>query len=288
MTVGSIEGQYLLTTLSDPIGGGTVSRDPDQFAFDPGSAVTLTAEPEVGYNFSGWSGGGCSGTAPCTVIMNDNTAVTASFTPIEYSLTVTTPGNGTVSRSPDKATYHYGDVVQLTAEPASLYGFKQWGGDLAGSANPASITIDGNKTVTAEFIQGYTLVTDPVGGGAVTRYPDQAVYMPGQQVTLTAFPALNWVFSGWSGDGGCSGTGTCVVTMNDNKSVTATFTQTGYALVFSPTGSGTLTKDPDQASYSFGQRVTVTANPEPGWTFYSWGDALTGSVNPNAIISPAI
>lgn len=46
-------------------------------------------------------------------------------------------------------------------------------------------------------------------------------YPAGTSVTLTATPAAGSTFAGWSG--ACSGTGGCILTMNSNKSVTATF-----------------------------------------------------------------
>jgi hypothetical protein len=49
-----------------------------------------------------------------------------------------------------------------------------------------------------------------------------AEYMQGSTITLTATPAAGSLFIGWTG-GGCSGTGTCTVTMNGNTTVTAQF-----------------------------------------------------------------
>ena len=46
-------------------------------------------------------------------------------------------------------------------------------------------------------------------------------YTQGSVVTLTATPAAGSTFTGWSG--ACTGTGSCVVTMNAAQSVTATF-----------------------------------------------------------------
>src|SRR2546428_11910417 len=48
-----------------------------------------------------------------------------------------------------------------------------------------------------------------------------ASFASGTSVTLTATPASGSVFTGWSG-AGCSGTGSCVVTMSAAQSVTAT------------------------------------------------------------------
>ena len=68
----------------------------------------------------------------------------------------------------------------------------------------------------------YTLTISTVGSGSVTRNPDHASYTPGTVVTLTANPAAGCSFIGWSGDvNGASNPTT--ITMNKNKSVTATF-----------------------------------------------------------------
>lgn len=50
-------------------------------AFPAGSQVTLTATPDAGSKFVGWSGGGCSGTGDCTVTVNGRVDVQAQFTP---------------------------------------------------------------------------------------------------------------------------------------------------------------------------------------------------------------
>jgi formylglycine-generating enzyme required for sulfatase activity len=61
--------------------------------------------------------------------------------------------NGTVSKNPDKTEYEQGETVTLTAVPDTGWSFIVWGGDLTGSDNPTSITIDGDKTITANFIE---------------------------------------------------------------------------------------------------------------------------------------
>jgi hypothetical protein len=42
--------------------------------------------------------------------------------------------------------------VQLTANSASGYNFSDWSGNASGSANPITVTMDGDKSVTANFI----------------------------------------------------------------------------------------------------------------------------------------
>lgn len=49
--------------------------------FAAGTQVTLTATPAAGSVFTGWAGGGCSGTGSCQLTLNANAAVTATFAP---------------------------------------------------------------------------------------------------------------------------------------------------------------------------------------------------------------
>jgi uncharacterized repeat protein (TIGR02543 family) len=68
-----------------------------------------------------------------------------------YSLTVNIIGSGSVTKDPDQATYTSGTQVILTAIPTDGYEFIGWTGDLTGTANPSTIVINDNKTVTASF-----------------------------------------------------------------------------------------------------------------------------------------
>ena len=70
-----------------------------------------------------------------------------------YTLTVIAD-HGTVTKSPDLATYIPGSVVTLTAVPAANYHFTGWSGGLSGTTSPATITMDEDKTVTAIFALG--------------------------------------------------------------------------------------------------------------------------------------
>src|SRR5207244_2627995 len=148
-----------------------------------------------------WSGD-ASGTAnPLSVTMDGNKNITATFAINTYTLSVTTVGNGTVTKSPNQATYNHGTVVQLTATPAVGWRFVGWSGDASGLANPLSVTMDGNKNITATFeANSYTLSVSVVGSGTVAKSPDQPSYSYGTVVQLTASPAVGWHLVSWSGD----------------------------------------------------------------------------------------
>ena len=68
-----------------------------------------------------------------------------------YTLTVNVSPSGAGSVSPSGGSYSSGESVTLTATASSGHTFSAWSGDLTGSANPATITMNGNKSVTATF-----------------------------------------------------------------------------------------------------------------------------------------
>jgi hypothetical protein len=120
--------------------------------------VQLTATPDAGWSFANWTGDLTGSLNPASVTIHGNTSVTANYTQNEYALTITS-ANGTVAKNPDQATstYHEGDVVQLTATPDAGWSFANWTGDLTGSLNPASVTIHGDTSVTANYAQLLTI-----------------------------------------------------------------------------------------------------------------------------------
>lgn len=90
--------------------------------------------------------------------------------PSSYTLSVTASptAGGTVTRSPNTATYTAGTVVTLTATPASGYTFSGWSGAASGTATTTTITVNANLSVTASFSTGNT------GGGSTLRIDDAA------------------------------------------------------------------------------------------------------------------
>src|SRR5262249_11758286 len=113
----------------------------------------------------------------------------------------------------------------------------------------------------------------------------------GTPVTLTATPATGSIFEGWTG-GGCTGTGTCTLTLTANTTVFARFGVTPGATQFTlsvtrdGSGSGTVTSNPAgincgstcSAPFDSGTVVTLTATPATGSTFAGWsGGGCSGT-----------
>jgi len=80
--IGSGQSPDNYTLMVNINGGGAVNRNPNQASYSAGTDVTLTAVPNPGWVFSGWSGDLTGNTNPAIITMNSNKAVTATFTPI--------------------------------------------------------------------------------------------------------------------------------------------------------------------------------------------------------------
>ncbi len=260
--------QYTLTVISPH---GTVTQTPDQPTYTYGTLVALSmGTVDTGYTFTGWSGGGCTGTDPCNVTMNSNTEVTANFQGDPVNLTIETAAGGAITA--DLAgPYHYGDIVTLTATADPGYAFTGWTGDLSGiTDNPAQLTLDGDKTIGATFeLQNLvTLTINQAAGGTITA-ASEGPYHNGDTVTLTATADSGYSFTGWTGD--ASGTTSPVtITLDGDKTVSATFTQDTYTLTI-VSDHAPVTKSPDQETYTYGQEVTLTMGTvADGWTFTGW------------------
>ncbi len=145
--------------------------------------------------------------------------------PADWTLDIIVSGNGYVVKDPDQSSYGDGDLVTLTAYGYAGWSFSNWGGDLSGSANPETITMDDDKSVIAYFTEDqYTLTITIIGSGSVSKNPNQATYTYGQSVTLTATPSFGWRFDHWAGalSGSTNPTST---TMYSSKTVNAYFVQ---------------------------------------------------------------
>ena len=308
---GSASGSGLVT--SDVPLGGAIQCTPAigncSVTYMTGLPITLTASAGPGTVFTGWSGGGCSGTAPCVVTLGRDTTVTAIFDTQIFPLTVnpTGDGAGSVASSPVgidcgavcSANFNSGTPVTLTATAAPGSTFTGWSGGGCSGTGPCNITISAPTMVTAGFARFPVLTVSESGDGAVTSNPTgincgpaaaqcSAAFAPGTTVTLTATPGGGAMFAGWVG-GGCSGTGGCTVTLTAATTVSATFVPIGAAvLTVSESGDGTVTSNPPgincgpgagQCSATFppGQVVSLTATPGTGSTFAGWGGACSGT-----------
>lgn len=95
--------------------------------------------------------------------------------------------------------------------------------------------------IAPAVVTTYNLTTavSPAGGGTINPAAGVHPYDVGEVVNVTATPASGYTFSNWGGD--CSGSGTCSVTMNGNKNVTAYFTSVSAGILGDANGDGQVT-----------------------------------------------
>jgi len=297
-------------------GSGSVSSDPSGIscgstcahAYAYGTSVQLTATPATGSSFAGWTGGGCSGTGSCTVSMTQAQGVTAAFTLIPESLTVSKSGNGrgSVTSSPAgiscgstcARSFNFGTGVHLTATHATGSSFAGWSGGGCSGTGSCTVSMTQARSVIATFRllpEKLTVLKSGRGSGTVTSSPlgiscgltCSHVYNYGTSVTLTAGASAGSVFTGWSG--GCTGTSkTCHVSMTSARATTATFAVAEHLIVAKAgMGSGQVISTPAGIScglacthtFAAGTVVTLTASARSGSRFAGWSGACSGTGN---------
>jgi lysophospholipase L1-like esterase len=302
-TFNSTTTTFALIVTKSGSGSGTVTSAPSGINcgsvcsanYSSGTSVTLTAAAAGGSTFAGW-GGVCSGTGTCTTSLTQARAVTATFntssTP-NFTLTVGKSGAGTgvVTSSPSaiscgstcSASFSSGTSVTLTASAASNSAFAGWSGACMGTG-ACAVSMTQARSVTATFNAAATFALTVTktgsGAGTVVSSPSgincgsicNANYGGNASVALTATADSGSAFAGWSG--ACSGTGSCVLTMNQARSVTATFNTSG--------GTGGTCQNPVTFTGNSGNfnttgavcyRTNATVN---GWGCYNFdGRTLT-------------
>ena len=228
ITANFTQNEYTLDVLVDPVDSGSVSVDPQEATYHYGDTVMLTASPNTGWAFTGWSGDATGIENPLEVTITHNTNITANFSD-EYSLVVTVdPANsGTVTVAPEQSIYQYGDEVTLTATAETGWTFSGWSGDAEGTENPLTVTIQANTSITANFTQieySLTVTVDPVDSGSVLVDPIKDFYHYGDQVTLTPTADPDWEFTNWSADAD-STDNPLIITILGDTNLTANFEQ---------------------------------------------------------------
>lgn len=253
-----------LSVTKDGTGAGSVTSSPAGIscgsdcsqAYTSGTPVALFAAPATSSTFAGWSGA-CSGTGACEVTMDQARTVTAIFTLKRHTLEVTKDGNGSgaVASLPAgidcgpgcSGDFDHGTLVSLTPDPASSSLFTGWSGACSGTGG-CEVTMDQARSVTATFtLKKRTLSVGKIGAGTgtVSSTPTgidcggdcSEDYNHGTIVTLTPTSAGGSLFDQWHG--ACTGIGSCQVTMDQARSVTAEFfTVAGGGGVIDEDGDG--------------------------------------------------
>ena len=222
-------------TISSTEGGSVTEPGEGVFPCDEGTVVDLVATPGAGSLFVEWTGD--VGTlndvnaAATTITMYGDYSITAEFVK-QYDLTISSTEGGSVTEpGEDTFTYNEGEVVDLIAEAAEGYRFVEWTGDVGTIADvhaaSTTVTMNGDYSITAEFVKQYDLTISSTEGGSVTT-PGEGVftYDEGEVVDLLAEAGEDYRFVEWTGDVGTIAdvyAAETTITMNGDYSITASF-----------------------------------------------------------------
>ena len=271
--------------------GGTVSTTGGEY--ESGQTVNVTATPQGEYVFTSWSDGNTNPTR--TITVSSNNTLAANFEKRKYALTLNFEGEGEVIEEIVNAgrttDYDSGSTVKLTAQAAAEWVFIGWTGDIESTEESVQIVIGEPKEVTATFEKKkYPLTVNIEGEGEVLEEIINAGrttdYDSGTTVKLTAEPADEWLFTGWSGDiGDLDPTENPIQqTIIESKTVTATFEKKKYPLTVNIEGEGEVLEEivnsGRSTDYSSGTTVKLTANPLEGWGFSGWSGTISSTENP--------
>ena len=271
-----------------------------------GRRIRVRAEPSQGFRLSEWRGN-CVGSGECVVSMTQDRKVSASFEPDSVSVEVEARGNGRgrIVSSPAaidcgstcEATFPRGQVLTLRAEPALGSTFLGWTGECTG-VDECRVTLEQDSSqIAAEFItQAFTLTASITGEGTVISSPEgincsktsascSYEFTAGTEVTLIATEEEGFEHESWTGD--CSGIGSCILSMDSEKTAGAIFRPAEYDVTVNLVGAGqgnvvsrpTGIDCPSECLYRFphGTTVELIAQDQPGSTFEGWTGACVGT-----------
>ncbi|MGQ0723096.1 MAG: InlB B-repeat-containing protein [Candidatus Eiseniibacteriota bacterium] len=286
-----------LTMIAGP--GGTVT--PASGTYNVGTLLTIRATPNTGWAFSDWVGtgsGSYTGPSPSASIrIAGPIAQTANFVvPTTWLVTMVATGGGTVT--PATGSYPGGSVLQVDAIPNPGYAFSSWAGygpgSYTGSANPATITVNGNIVQTARFQVSVpiTLTTSPpslrINVDGVDYVAPQTFGWAGGSLHAVNVDSLvvgvdeRHRFTSWSD--GHSAPGRQIATPGTATTFSAAYVHE-YLLAFQDPPGGT--SQPGDGYKSAGSAVPITGVPSPGFAFTAWtgtgSGSYTGTANPATV-----
>ena len=248
--------------------------------FSHGDTPTIVATPNTGYVFDSWVGAGVSdaNSATTTISMISSRTATATFSAIDYTLSLVAQSGGSVSGG---GVASYGEKIPINAIPDLNYTFLSWSGAGLDDPNSSSTfaTITGDTTITANFVvktsadHSLVLSSSPsaggiaVGSGSYSQVQPLPLAQPlyrlrihwlgrKRNCRLELFHDLRFAFFRQQPD--------------------RSFSLKSFSLSLGTIGAGTVSGG---GSFAFGASIPISATPSAGYIFSRWEGS--GVANPS-------
>ena len=268
------EKQFLVTTKVNPALSGITTGDSNYTNL---SFVTVTAYPNIGWEFNNWSENDnilAADTAFSFIVLQDR-ELTANFRKKIYALNAEPfPIEGGVING--TGLFPHDSLITISADPKIGWHFNNWteNDTIISSDSIFAFNLIEERNLVANFekniYQVSTIVYPETAGNTI----GDSLYTFGDSVNLVAVPNSNsgWEFINWT-KGEIEFSQDSVVTFlsNDNINLTANFKLKDYSvnLLSYPANSGSVEGG---GTYTHGDSVSISAVPEAGWFFANWMD----------------
>ena len=286
---------YSLSVTSNE-GGSTNITEAN---FPVGSTVSLTATPDIHYQFVRWEGDGITEENKysdlISVTMTNDKHIRAVFAPILYPLNVKTSPelSGIFETSDNKFEFPFGTEVELSIKPNSGYTFTNWSGNVENrNLSTTTVIIGESNEITANLtktplnlaieIISRSVIDLPLANnnaGGIIIAPSSA--KEGEDVFIEAKPNQGFLFQGWFDEQGnqLSSAESTYLRFTEDTTISAIFKQKSVTISLSVEDSETgkfkvdeLDESHEELSYevAIGERIKVKAIPETGYEFMKW------------------
>ena len=265
-----LKALYNIDASVNPTDAGTIMG---AGGYVEGDEVVLEATAETGYSFVNWTENSneVSKDPTYTFTANANRSLVANFSLNSYIIaTSSNPLSGGATSG--GGVFDYGSIANLSAVPSSGYTFINWTEDDSPVHNERnfSFTVTEDRNLRANFsLNSYVVTTssNPENGGTTSG---GGGYDFGDEVTVTATPAIGFTFVNWTENGNeVSNQQNYTFTVNGSRDIVANFLINSYVVTVNanPSEAGSIE---GVGSYNHGQNVTLSATPNFGYSFVNW------------------
>ncbi|GMK45809.1 hypothetical protein PghCCS26_29370 [Paenibacillus glycanilyticus] len=261
--------EYTLTYAAAE--GGTLDGQTSQKVTHGSNGSEVTAVPNPGYSFVGWSDGVATASRTDLSVVS-NKSVTATFTINQYTLTYTAGTGGSINQDAAQTVEYGKDGKTVTAVADEGYHFAGWSDGLL-TASRQEKNVQASVAVTAVFeINQYDLAYTAGAHGTLTGVAHQTINHGSNGTEVKAVADTGYHFVRWS-DGVTTASRTDL-NVTGNLSAAAEFAIDTFTITYSAGTGGSVTGDTTQEVNYEADGTEVHAVPAVGYHFTGWSDGV--------------